>query len=83
MKNQIINGYICEKNDDIIRIKVITNITCKLVKSCFILHVGAYKDRPEIWVARPLFLFCRPSYFPPKICRPSSFAQIIFSLYID
>jgi len=23
---------------------------------------------------RPLF-FCRPSYFPPKIGRPSSFAQ--------
>ena len=39
------------------------------------LQGGAYKDGPEISVARPLFLFCRPSYFntykTPKKCRPS------------
>ena len=44
---------------------------------------GAYKDGPEIWVARPLFfLFCRPSYFSPKNFSTSSFAQKILA-YID
>jgi len=34
---------------------------------------GGYKDGPEIWVARPLFLYCRPSYFPPKNLSPVQF----------
>jgi len=33
----------------------------------------AYKDGPEIWVACPLFLFCRPSYFSPNNWSPVQF----------
>ena len=38
------------------------------------IYRGAYKDGPEIWVARPLFFYfvARP-IFPPKICHQNFF----------
>ena len=43
---------------------------------------SAYKDGPEIWVARPLFFVARP-IFPAKLTRNGFLAMVFYKIFYN